>query len=903
MSEGYTPATGDELKRAETEYEYGGVKGAAIAGGTGLARGATLGLSDAALAGLGGKEVADAIAASRELHGGISMGSELAGALIPALASGGSSTAATGAELAATGAREASMLSRGLSAGGRLLTAPARLQTGLGSMAERGAAGMFRSEGGGLLSRAAEKMVPDIARGIAEGGLQGVGNSITESALGDHKLTAEDVIANIGHGALLGGALGGGIGALRFGAGEARQGLGRLLAGRSSVVQEAAPEFAGTFRHADEMTATGGGATLTGEFKLGDVYNVAHDLDPEIRAALKNPELRAIMQRDTAKEADRLSMIAKDAYNEGQRATREMEQGVFYGAAKDAQMRKLVNEANAPAAVQRAQDLVDAAKSLRDVAEADILKYPASYTKRLSNLIDGYEVKLRAGVMPEQEGHVAGNMFTLLDDFKHDLGKLAKGAPGQAGQSARQLYKETFMEGLQDEAVWGKAALSQKTINPAIHTNIGHGREASKLVEFTTGAEDYIDTFEKLMEANPAKFKTAFQGIGTADSYATMKTLTLAAQAQRELADAAVKSYTLTPHQQGLVAKMRASAEKYEGLVKEAEKNMGLIRKAAESEATSVNPLAKVAEGIPGVGPVLSFALATNPVTIARRTDAVLNFTGRMKTLLGIKSAADATRKTISDAAAKIVRTVPDTETAISNVGNRFTATSAAVKLFGRDPAERRKSYGETRDRILEAATNPARSRSAVASIAADAPGVASQMSSALQAQAKYLVGKLPVERPASLLQPNVRPVTASDGQIDTFARHLAAVESPAETLAAIARGTATPEAVQAYRDSYPSQFAEVQRQVMAHIAEMDAKGEELPYASRVKVSILLGVPADQSLRPEFIQTIQATYGVAKQQAAQQAAAMTAPANSGAKMRADRFASAADNIEGGKLGE
>jgi hypothetical protein len=428
-------------------------------------------------------------------------------------------------------------------------------------------------------------------------------------------------------------------------------------------------------------------------------------------------------------------------------------------------------------------------------------------------------------------------------------------------------------------------------------------RRAADAVEYATGRKSAADAFEELYQADPAAFKSAFKQVGGSESFAKIQVLNEAAQAQKELADAAEKAYALTPAQKSLVSTMRSSTDAYHGLVKEAQHNMGLIRSFAEAEAKGGNPLADAAKAIPGIGPVLSVVLATNPVTIARRTDNLMQFGGRIKTLLGLKSAADATRKTISDAAAKIVRTVPDTETAISNVGNRFTATSAAVKLFGRDPAERRKSYGETRDRILEAATNPARSRSAVASIAADAPGVASQMSSALQAQAKYLVGKLPVERPASLLQPNVRPVTASDGQIDTFARHLAAVESPAETLAAIARGTATPEAVQAYRDSYPSQFAEVQRQVMAHIAEMDAKGEELPYASRVKVSILLGVPADQSLRPEFIQTIQATYGVAKQQAAQQAAAMTAPANSGAKMRADRFASAADNIEGGKLGE
>lgn len=192
---GFTLEGADErsarLSAEAQESLYGGARGALLAGTAGVLRGVTLGGSDAAARLLGGEDSAIALSGYREAHPGVSLGSELAGVLLPAVLSGGAA-------------------------------APAGL-------AGRAGAAVAERAGGGILG--------GIAGGAAEGALFGAGQGVTELALSQDPLTLEHAAAaissNVLYGAATGGVAGGALKGVEAGLGSAKRALDRALLERS----------------------------------------------------------------------------------------------------------------------------------------------------------------------------------------------------------------------------------------------------------------------------------------------------------------------------------------------------------------------------------------------------------------------------------------------------------------------------------------------------------------------------------------------------------------------------------------------------------------------------------------------------------------------------------------------
>lgn len=184
-------ATGPEVDDIAAEEEFGDRPIAAVVAGA--ARGLSLGISDLV--------AAESPAARRTLQGlrernpGASLAGEVAGAVAPAFATGGTSLAARGAAAA-----PASLVARGSLA----------LEQGVTR-----ALGRTAAEGFG--ARVAQRATAEAAAGAFEGAAFGVGEVISENALSDRDLTAEALLAGAADGALLGtlggAAIGGGLGA------------------------------------------------------------------------------------------------------------------------------------------------------------------------------------------------------------------------------------------------------------------------------------------------------------------------------------------------------------------------------------------------------------------------------------------------------------------------------------------------------------------------------------------------------------------------------------------------------------------------------------------------------------------------------------------------------------------
>lgn len=206
---GYRVLSQPELEQEQTRRQYGeGLGNVAKAGVAGAARGLTLGASDAVLSELGGDDTRRALQGLRQANPLTSTVSEVAGAVAPVVLSGGAGAAAEAGTLARAGS-----LARGAV---RTAGALPRAVAGVGNLVERGVARGLSSlgyEGTTLAGRAAAGAAKLGARGAAEGALYGGAAAANDSVLSGDEITAEKIVAGMGHGALFGAGVGGALGA------------------------------------------------------------------------------------------------------------------------------------------------------------------------------------------------------------------------------------------------------------------------------------------------------------------------------------------------------------------------------------------------------------------------------------------------------------------------------------------------------------------------------------------------------------------------------------------------------------------------------------------------------------------------------------------------------------------
>jgi hypothetical protein len=189
LDSGFKIVTRDRIKQEELEEKYDNpIYGATTA----LARGLTMGLSDQALvrSQLLSKEELKAMKDASPIS---SIVGEVTGFIAPLLATGGASAAAQ--------------------ATAKIGALPRLVQKG----AELAGKTAVDFVGKKATSEIAKKAIQAGVTGIVEGALQGVGQTISEDALGTADFNAESLLYNVGIGGAIGGALGAGIGA----AGEA----------------------------------------------------------------------------------------------------------------------------------------------------------------------------------------------------------------------------------------------------------------------------------------------------------------------------------------------------------------------------------------------------------------------------------------------------------------------------------------------------------------------------------------------------------------------------------------------------------------------------------------------------------------------------------------------------------
>lgn len=227
VAAGATILTPAEHAKELQQAKYGDSAGIAKATLAGLARGATLGGSDAAARALGGAGAADALRNLREANPVASTAGEIVGNVAPLLATGGESAAA---ELAEGGGL--------ISSAARSIGAPARALGAAGEGAEALVTRLLPGAATSLAGRLGARATELAARGGVEGAGLGAADYLSEQSLSQNpELDGQKLLAALGHGALLGAGTGGLLGATGALGSEV---LGRLAPHVSALAEESA---------------------------------------------------------------------------------------------------------------------------------------------------------------------------------------------------------------------------------------------------------------------------------------------------------------------------------------------------------------------------------------------------------------------------------------------------------------------------------------------------------------------------------------------------------------------------------------------------------------------------------------------------------------------------------------
>ncbi len=234
----------------------------------------------------------------------------------------------------------------------------------------------------------------------------------------------------------------------------------------------------------------------------------------------------------------------------------------------------------------------------------------------------------------------------------------------------------------------------------------------------------------------------------------------------------------------------------------------------------------------------------------------------RAANLMGVQRLAARTNESMSKGVASLLGTKP-IATGSLVAPARISAAPMGVALSG----DVHKDYAKVSEATIRAASNPAQTVDRVAKAlgpeAGRSPELTAAVTQTMLGDVAYLSSKLPQRRTdAFTLQQHLQPPTrASDAEKANFLRYAEAVDRPLIMLEKALDGSLTPQTVEAVRERRPKLYDEMRLEIAQSLATSTT---ELPYGRRIQLGILLDLPTDQTLAPDFVSDIQATYSASE---------------------------------------
>jgi hypothetical protein len=881
--EGYGVPTAQEVAQAELGEKYGGIEAKVGAVVGGALRGATLSGSDLLASQLG---LGERLRAYQELEPGLSIGSEVVGAVAPIIASAIATAPAGGAGAAPIIGSLAARIAA---------QAPAALAMRAG---ERAVAGLGLAAAEGATQGIGRTALRFGVQGAAEGALQGAGREAGQLAL-DNQLNGERIgqIAAAGlTGGALGFGLGGGIGAgagllgkvARRGApAAAQEAAGRVEAPLTDLATpleagavkapvgavgdvleavpaagEVAPLGASAATTLDDVTAAAFVDSLTpppgvsrpvaktllkvkgrmAGLKGAELDDAMRLAEPKTRAAALDGEKRlAELVSGKQPEGGLLVKAQPESIQADLDRKWVLEQKtatlIRNGDLKIASYKGLVSSDADSVLTQRAFAAEAIQQSLDDVERA-ILEGKQQYAQtglpqlKHELLLAQREIDA-AYALGGAEGSEAA--YKALDvGAKRAVGKVTsnfQGMPNMGAQHRRLLTDilepmyGRLRTGLEDEAIWGLAGAQNKRMNAPMSASFD--KSSMVMQSWYHGTEYGAHPTNPWLSgriANPESILANIAATTKPTENIAYKSLFAQIKDLTEWQKAALEF--------GNLSKLPAHRA---DMVELAAINARLQKKLIEGAqvAKAQKTLADLGAGVGFLPKWISPLLGTR--TVLRAAEMLDNIAeGKAGTVAaGVTKAADAIGKTSVVA----VKRAPTTGVAAA----AFAAKAASVrKLAEQLPAIEAQVAKQTEW------------------LAEQAPTARTEAVKTAVRQVDYLNANLPKGLKAPT--PYAQDLPPTRAQIQTWLVRLRTVENPASLLDDVASGKLSPEAVDAVRTVYPATFADMQARVVQKLAKLQAEGRAPNVATRTQLGLLLGIPTDPLLMPQSMRAIQSIY-------------------------------------------
>jgi len=795
-------------------------------GAEALARGATVGLSDVAIAGLGGD--AERLAARKKHLGAGADLLEVGGAIAPAFLTGGASAGAQTAGRLGMAARTAARLS------------PAgALELGASALG-RGAAARF---GGGALARVGGMATA----GAVEGAASGLGAHISEATLGDQDIVSERALMRMAEGFVVGGASGvllpGMVEGARRGAKIPVQATRKILSRAADVAPDSLPDFM--------VKAMAGGSAKSEEGIRNTVSRI-----------FKSKESRAQLHRawnDRAGWEAEGAGVVRTAAKEFQTDIDGLIQKSEGLARRDAVSKRLPGTA-------RSADIAEELDGIHTGLSRRIEEARAS-GEAIPARLEAFRKRLETAVYDAADADSAADAYMVALRVKRDaFAKINEWTPTKFGKRVQVSDIEninlretiTAMRGSVIDRVEGGVLSNQEKFGDAAKWyremadadrkvfNLKADPVSRRIIRGEASDADAITFARRVSSPRHA------DNLETVDTYFDDQINALRKRAEFHDSDelrSAIKS-------------LERSRDKFRGAVKDqvemadildATKSMGLggtlsgmIAAAGPSGAMVTGG---ILGGLPGAAVGGALNMIARPQQTLRTLGTVLHMadragldvdrvTGKFRSkITGKGKAAKATRSAAKEAVAE--RKARREKRPSRRVPARIAARSAILSMSD----DRTKEQESTRDRLQLLASNPAALQASLAETMAalddDAPELAAAIQVSSQRAAAFLASKAPnVHTPP----PGGGPPIVDRVAADKFDRYLDAVLDPIGTMEELADGTMGIEAIEALEVVYPKHFEALQAMMLEVLGESAEVGKKIPYRMRMQMS-LFGLP------------------------------------------------------------
>lgn len=866
---GWDIAAPEQTEQYKYEREVMNRPGAQFeAGFEGFSRAVTLGASDAVLAAIVEDEERKAMGVRSETD---------AAGTGEALGTAATLLSATGALRALGGRAAAAEGSALLRAGGRAtqLTDTALAHTPLGLVA-RGAAKVGEAVEGKIIGDATAGVARKaLARGAglgAEGALEGaavgVGQEVSEAALGDTELTAQKLLAGAGRGALFGGLTGAAIGA-PLGAAGGIIGAPKALAGRAA-------RQAGEALDAAKATTSGHVAPEIAQSlgdKAIDLYSavasrVSGKPKAEIQFGIRNRDARADYWK--LDELKRASTERAATSLDEMKSLRRLEKRIASGDFASEGLSKSIRRDAGATELQSAR----AAALVEEMAQESAVK-PIANGAEVKRLLGAARGELAAAAKARDPGVASHRALETLRRGLDDLRSRAR--TGADTPALSQLHEWADINTrradalLNDTETWGTAGAQR-------------AQRAGALDAVRKTKRDFDGRFYQIRAndlADPTKIGAHFDRIADASKdYSHVQSIRHLDDRLR-LYDVLEQSGDLPADLADELAKARAVTTKLKADFSEMGERIGGANRVASLYAedaftrmmggTPATVLGSLTGGPGGAAAGFAIDALRNPGALIQRLGAIESLADRVRRVDA--KIGNSVRAFVRQETSPALRSQPERQ---ARKSIRTSSAVAAAAIYG-DAKQRNRQVSKRVDAVRAYQQDPVPStdafvRRAMRGVSDYAPETAMGIAKTHARAMQFLAAKLPpVPRSQlSALQPSLADHVLAPSQVNKLAKYMRTIEEPVTILEDMRTGMLSPEAVEAIRAVYPDLWSSMRN---VAITEVATAKKPLSHTAVVRLSLLFDFAGAPTLTPEF----QARHNQLMEQRAQFEAQQTLP--------------------------